>query len=105
MEVNKGSLSEIIHLDSPCNLNILLKYIRDNSSAFIFEVQGTKCACLVNVSTNVAMESYQSAMGKPDIKSMDIVSHGRDALGKGYKVPGGFVVLALIRWHVAHILQ
>ncbi len=57
-------------------LNIFLKYSRDKTSAFIFEVQGTKCACLVNVTTNVAMESYPSASGKRDIKSMDIVSHG-----------------------------
>ena len=51
-----------------------------------------KCACLVNVSTKVAMESYPSARGRLDIKSMDIVSQGLVDFGKGYKLPGGFVV-------------
>ena len=96
MEVNKGSLSDIIHLDRPCILNMLLKYILDNSSVFIFEVHGTNCACLVNMSTNVAMESYPSAIGKPDMKSIGIVSHGRVDFDKGYRTLGGLLVLAFI---------
>jgi hypothetical protein len=74
-----------------------LKYIRESSSAFILEVQGTKWACFVKVSTKVAMESYPSARGRPDMKSIDIVSQGLVGFGSGYKLPGGFVVRALIR--------
>ncbi len=36
---------------------------------------------------------------------MDIVPQGLFGFGKGYKLPGGFVVRAFIRWQVAHCLQ
>jgi hypothetical protein len=39
------------------------------------------------------------------MKSIDIVSQGLEGFGKGYKLPGGFVVLAFILWQVAHNLQ
>ncbi len=45
----------------------------------------TKCACFMKISTNVAIESYPSAKGKLDIKSMDIVSHGLLGLGRGIR--------------------
>ena len=54
--------------------------------------------CLFSESGHkVAMESYPSAKGRPDIKSMDIVSQDLVGFGKGYKLPGGFVVRAFIR--------
>ena len=68
-------------------------------------LQGMKCACFVNVHTNVVMASKPSCKGKLVIESIDMISQGRVPFGRGFRVPAGRCVEILVRWHVGHDRQ
>ena len=67
--------------------------------------QGVSLVSFVRRSTQVKIALQPFYTGKLVIKSIDIISQGLVAFGRGNSEPEGLVVLAFIRWQVEHVLQ
>ena len=89
-DVNFTSLSEITILGIPCSLKI---YFINISVMFIVlkvEFTGIKCTDLLSLSITTIIESFCfRVLGKPVIKSSDIVSHFHSGMGNGCNRPVG----------------
>jgi hypothetical protein len=102
--MNLLSLSLIMVLGRPCNLNTSLKNNSATCAALKSMAMEKKCANFVNLSTTMKMQSFPCALGKPVMKSMDILSHLCSRMGRGCNSPTGCVCSFLFSWHVGHSL-
>lgn len=88
--VKLESLSEMITLRNPCNLNISLENLFSTIGASLVVLQGIKCATLVNLSTTTRIESWWNLVFKKSIiKSIKITYHFYVGTSCGYKYPTG----------------
>jgi len=75
LPANCGPLSVMRVSGSPCSQTMCFQYAV--SSAFTFEVVGTKCTYLVKRSTMTAIQSNSLGVGlRPVIKSIDTCCQG-----------------------------
>jgi hypothetical protein len=72
-----------------------------NCLGFIVSEQGTKCAILVSRSTITHSALHPSTGGNPITKSIEIESHGRSGICKGFRSPNGAYLTGLILLHVS----
>jgi hypothetical protein len=94
-DVNFMSLSEITILGIPCSLKFSFMNILAMLIALKVDFTGKKCADLLSLSTTTINESLCFwFLGKPIIKSSDIVSHFHFGTGKGCNRPSGCWCLA-----------
>ena len=98
--MNFTSLSEITTFGTPCNQNISFKNMPVISAALCVDFTGMKCAYFLNLSTTTMMESCcLCVLGKPVIKTRDIISHFHSGTCKGCSKLAGCLCYVLTCWH------
>jgi hypothetical protein len=102
--MNLLSLSLIMVLGRPCSLNTSLKNNSATCVALKSVAMEKKCENFVNLSTTTKIKSFPCSLGKPVMKSMDILSHLCSGMGRGCNSPAGCVCSSLFSWHVVHSL-
>ena len=104
LDVNLGSMSDSIALGNPCNLKIY--FIKTFAMAYLLFVYltSTKCAYLDNLSTKTMIDSCCFiVIGKPLIKSMEIIPHFHYGIGKGCNKHVGCLFSIFICWNFMHL--
>ena len=89
LDRNLGSLSQTILLGRPCYLTTTATKAWAKVLAVVSDCKGMKWACFENLSTTVRILQYPLLTGKSTIRSMEISTHGRSGIGKGFKSPPG----------------
>jgi len=64
---------------------------------------GMKCAYLVSLSTTTKITSNPPDLGSPSIKSMLMVDHGCDGIGRGCSKPGVLTCSDLACWQTEQL--
>src|SRR5207237_5220325 len=101
--MNRGPLSEVIVLGTPCKQTIWEIY----NSAYVLVgylvFTGMKWAVLVSRSTITHMESYPFCVrGKPTMESMWRSPHFHKGIANGCSCPADLRWSALTRWQTSH---
>ena len=86
-EWNSVPRSDVTWVGIPCFEKMCMRNNRATSSEVTVSVVGMKAACFVNLSTITNMAVCFPDFGSCSMKSMEMESHGRSGIGRGFSFP------------------
>ena len=103
-DMNRGSRSNAIDIDTPWSLTISSIYSFVNLFGENVLWIARKCADLVSLSIITQMASWSVwARGKPMVKSIVVYTHFHSDMGKDWRVSMGFWCFVFTYWHTKHL--